>query len=347
MTPVYSMPVIMVTTPGTNCLVHINGMMVGESGNRPALPVAPDGACYLTLYPLSQSNTGVLLPYAVKLEFQKGRIAQGLPYGVHAYCSAKGLIELTITLPFLPVPAPAAAPYAISRVKTVCSGKTIIATLYRDGGRTLISMEDPKEDVQLCLYQVEDLTEGQLVTHPFTTPEGDIVLKGSGKNGHRFLLFSPKDRCQCLIDDYGRGEFTSRALVITRPVGDLCGHEEERSYRMEGHKLLSSRRYGYFTAAPKKLTGAQRCIGLCQCLTLNLTEEAHGMLSPELGKLISPNDLASFFGDFCAIHPLYRVEEEDITLSLCYETELSSCYQLTEYTFTLKDGFVDNIQQAE
>ncbi len=56
------LPVLMISCPGVNCLITLGSTLIGETDDSPAVPIAPNGPCYLTITPLVQPQEGVLLP---------------------------------------------------------------------------------------------------------------------------------------------------------------------------------------------------------------------------------------------------------------------------------------------
>lgn len=345
MTPAYALPVLMISCPGVNCLITLGSTLIGETDDSPAVPIAPNGPCYLTITPLVQPQEGVLLPRAIRLWLEDGALTGPLPQGVEAYCAPSGLIELSVTLPLLPPAPEPSVPYGLSRVELRGERGTYVATLYRENGLR-VAVEDPKSDVMIALHAPRDLTDGRLMAHPFSCTHDDLILTGQGPYGHRFLVFSAREDYAPIVDDYAQGEFRQGVLYTLESLGDLSGHQYQRIYRMENGKLQESGSYGYFSSQRRQLNGPQLCIGLCQSIKLGLVEEAMGLLTPSLREQIDGSGLASFIGDFHDIRPLYRENGSRVALTLSYPKE-ENCYTLNTLVFTLKNGLVDNIQEED
>ena len=162
MTPAYALPVLMISCPGVNCLITLGSTLIGETDDSPAVPIAPNGPCYLTITPLVQPQEGVLLPRAIRLWLEDGALTGPLPQGVEAYCAPSGLIELSVTLPLLPPAPEPSVPYGLSRVELRGERGTYVATLYRENGLR-VAVEDPKSDVMIALHAPRDLTDGRCV----------------------------------------------------------------------------------------------------------------------------------------------------------------------------------------
>ncbi|MDL2225741.1 hypothetical protein LJC20_06045 [Eubacteriales bacterium OttesenSCG-928-M02] len=342
---VFALPVLQVDTLGVNCLLMVNGAIIGETTGLPLVPLSPDGLFYLSLFPLDGAADAAAFPLTLRISIKGNQLQGPLPTGTTAHCHGNGLMRLFISLPLFPLDAQTALPYSISKQALNIGGQRLSGTLFSENGMRF-AVEDIATGDLIALSLLEDVVDGRVTTGRVLGGEPAFLLTGEGVLGERYLVFSQRDGFSPTIDEYGQGAVDGDTVQCLTPVGDLLGHQCRTVFTREGDALSREETYGYFTTTPRELTAVQQCMALVQCLKLGLVKEAYDMLSPSLQADVSMEDLAGFFGDFHDLYPDVKNQGKEIVLPLSYPL-FPQCYRLQYYGFSLTDAGIDNIQALD
>ena len=110
------LPVLWVETPHINCILFLNGALIGETADSPSCSICREGTVCLCLFPIASSQQFAALPYACSLHMRNGMPSHGLPEGAQLIFTAQGNLRLTIS-PHIYAPPQPEMPYGIGQVR--------------------------------------------------------------------------------------------------------------------------------------------------------------------------------------------------------------------------------------
>ena len=339
------LPVLWVETPHINCILFLNGALIGETADSPSCSICRDGTVCLCLFPIASSQQFAALPYACSLHMRNGMPSHGLPEGAQLIFTAQGNLRLTIS-PHIYAPPQPEMPYGIGQVRFSHGDEPLLATLFYENGTKLCVEQAEGEGDILALLPLPTLRDGRVEAVSFQGRlEEDLLIVGESEEGPYACILDSSRGFSVIAEFHGNAHMQRGTLVCTRSLNSVLGHEHQTTLQYRAGDWRQSEVIGHFNQPPRRPKDDAECsLALCQCLALGQQEDAYALLSPNLRASLGQGELADFFGDFTSVEVLSTRGE--IRLGLCYEV-YDNVFRLREYTFAFESGKIDAVLDEE